>query len=137
MAAKDTNKILGMNYDQWVNRLGVGGKEREDMISSLIRNIGTTQRQAYNRGDEIAAANDLPLATQIAMKRGTDLGTQEAIGTGIEGIERYANQANREAWGQIMRADMGETSMEKGAEAQDEAFWADLLMTAGKAAPFL
>jgi len=98
------DRFQGMDFHNWANRFGVSDAEEESMVSNLLRNLGTTQAQGYNRASDMGAMNNLPLATQLAMQRGVGYQGQQAAGQGIFNIGQYANQANRE--GQMAAANL-------------------------------
>jgi len=98
------DRFLGKEFDNWANRFGVGESEEQDMISNLLRNLGTTQAQGYNKADEMGAQYNLPLSTQLAMQKGVGYQGQQAAQQGIFNIGQYANQANRQ--GQLQAANL-------------------------------
>lgn len=127
-------KLAGSDRDYWFNRLGVNEEELEGYFSQMIRNSATSRRQGLNRVDEIAAAQDLPLSAQLAMEQSVDLAGQRAVTQGTESLQRYASEANRNAWSQILSGELTEKRMELEEEMADEAFWAQIIGDAAGAA---
>jgi len=137
------NTILGMGYDEWVNKLGIGEDEVNKMFGRLGQRLGTQQSQAMNLISD--QGYDLPEATRLAQQRGVAQGGAEAYTKGTENIERMASGANRQAWSQIMGADMNEEQfkeemkfrreqLQAQIDAQDSAWWEDFLEVVGGAA---
>jgi hypothetical protein len=129
--------LYGKSHEFWADKLGVGPEELQKMIAGLGRSVGTTQREGINRVGELSAANDLPIAAQLAMERGTQLSADRAITQGTAGIEQYGNQANRDAWSQIMSGEANEAQIQAQKDIADDQFWADLIGGAASAVPFL
>lgn len=83
----------------YMKRFGVGEAEREDMISSLLRNLSTLNMQQQNRISDATAF--LPEGSQIAAGRAADYQNLMAGQEGITGVNRYVSEANRQAWRDI------------------------------------
>ena len=132
--------LLGKTYDQWFEKLGVDEGAIEGMMARMLANVGTTQRQSANIAGEITAANDLPLATELALKRSGDLSASRGVTQGTTDIQAYADRANRQAWQTILQADLterGQDIQKDLAEAQmDSDFWGNVLGGVGSAVPF-
>ena len=128
---KPGGNLLGQSYDQWFDKLGVDEGAIESMMARMLANVGTTQRQSFNIASETAAAGDVPLATEIAMKRGGELKAQRAVTQGTTDIQGYADTANRQAWQTILGADLqerGQDIQKQLAEAQmNSDFWGTVL----------
>ena len=122
---------MPFKYSDWMKRLGVDEGNVEGMMQRLLANVGTSQREGYNRAGELGAANDLPAATQLAMKQGTDLAAGRAISEGTVGLETYADEANRQAWQTILGAELEMKNQQIKEQAYaDQAtsqFWGQIL----------
>jgi len=122
---------MPFKYSDWMKRLGVDEGNVESMMQRLLANVGTSQREGYNRAGELGAANDLPVATQLAMKQGTDLSAQRAISEGTVDIGTYADEANRQAWETILGAELEMKRQQMQQQmAEDQAssgFWGTVL----------
>ena len=141
--AESGNAILGEDYDVWMERLGIGKDEVNDMFGTLGRQLGTQQSQAMNL---ISDQNyDLPEATKLAQQRGVAQGGQESMRTGTQNIEGMASAANRDAWAKVMAGDMSEEqfkeemkyrreAMQAQIDSQDSAWWEQLLGGLGSVA---
>ena len=132
---------MPFKYSDWIKRLGADEGSVEGMMQRLLANVGTSQREGYNRASELGAANDLPIATQLAMKQGTDLSAGRAISEGTVDIGTYADQANRQAWQQILSAELEmknqQIQEQAAADAASSSFWGQVLGGIGTGAGFL
>jgi len=131
------NILFGKSFTGWADKLGVNEDELERMIASLSRNVGTAQREGINRAGEIAAGADLPIAAQIALESGVNIGAERAISEGTTNIEQYGSEANRNAWAQVLQGAGGGAQIEAQKQMGDDAFWAELIGSAARALPFL
>ena len=127
---------MPFKYSDWIKRLGVDDDNVEGMMQRLLANVGTSQRQGYNRANELGAANDLPIATKLAMKSGTDISAGRAISEGTTDIETYADQGNRQAWQTILGADLQMQNMKNQREMAEEQaqaeFWGNIFGSIGQ-----
>jgi hypothetical protein len=128
--------LFGKSHKYWAEKLGVGPEELQRMIASLGRTVGTTQREGINRVGEVTAANDLPIAAQLAMERGVQGSADRAITEGTASIEQYGSQANRDAWSQILSGEASEAQIQAQKEMNDDEFWGQLIGGIGGALPF-
>jgi hypothetical protein len=129
--------LFGKSHKEWADKLGVGEDELQNMIGSLSRNVGTTQREGINRVGEVAAGHDLPVAAQLAMERGVQSSADQAITQGTAGIEQYGSQANRDAWQAILSGESQEAQIQAQKDMQDDDWWGDLIGGVGGALPLL
>jgi len=134
---KGSGELFGQSHDFWVDKLGIGEDELQEMIAGLSRSVGTTQREGINRVGEVTAAHDLPVAAQLAMERGVQISGDKAITEGTAGIERYGDQANRDAWAAILSGEATEANLEMQKEMAEDQFWGDLIGGVASVIPFL
>jgi len=124
-------------YDTWINRLSPSEDDIANLIGRLTQNVGTAQREGYNKASEMAAQYNLPVGAEMAMNRGTDLATQRAVSEGSFGIDKYADQAKREGWNKLFQADLQREGWARQQEMADEQWWSQLLQSVGGSIPLL
>jgi len=111
-------------------------EEQEGMISDLLRSLGTTTAQGYNRAEEMGAQYNLPLATQMSQKAGVGYRGQEAGQKGITEIERYAKDVNRQGSNQLFQAELQKKLMEIANERSFGEQLLGVISGAGQAAGY-
>ena len=87
--------IGGLPSLLYKNQLFMSPEEKEDMISTLMRNLATLEEQMQGRAAESSVF--LPEGVGEARRRGISYQTSLAGQEGITGIERYAKEVNRDA----------------------------------------
>ncbi len=123
--------LQGKPWQYWINRLGMSESSEEDMVSNLLRNLSTSQGQAYNRASDMGA--NLPMATRLAMDRGVGMQGAQAAQQGMFNISQYADKANRQAWAQILGGDIQADQIEAGEPGAGD-YLMSLLGASGQAA---
>lgn len=84
--------------DEGVARIGVSPEQRRQLIDQLLRSVGSLNAQTLNRFSDMATAQGLPAATQLAQQRAIALQGGQAVQQGQFAIDQYANDANRQAY---------------------------------------
>jgi len=122
----DTNPGL---FGVGINQLGMSDEELSGYISDLLRNLGTSQAQAYNVASE--STIDAPMATRMAA--GRNVGYQGALAAeqGITGLEQFQKNINRDAWRSILDARLKKYGIDTQADVAEGDIISGLLNTLG------
>lgn len=103
--------------------LRLGDRFRSSVGDQLMRSIGSLQSQSLNR-----IGTDLPLATQLSLRRGIAQSGQEQVQEGLTGLERFMATSNRDALMNLL----GLKQQQEIVKMQQPSPWEQLLGTVGQ-----
>ena len=111
-------------WRQKSDELYMSEQEIQSFIDQLLRNVGTQAAQNQNRFSDVAAYNDLPLASRLAGERGIGYQSLLQAREGSENIQNMAKSVNRDAAKFIL----GLQAQKEMAENRNEtALWSSLI----------
>ena len=125
MLFEDTiNEYTAKRQQAEMQPLTMSDEEIQSFIDQLLRNIGTQATQNQNRFADVAAYNDLPLASRLAGERGIGYQSLLQAREGSENIQNMAKSVNRDAAKFILGL---QAQREMAKDRNETALWQSVL----------